>query len=67
MAKNVISNFWLFIFASIVLVATAIILRDHPQCELIIYFEGVLSGARGVQELIKYYLVGKKAPERLNT
>lgn len=67
MQNRVISNFWLFIIASVVLVVSAIVLRDHKHCDLVLYFEGALSGARGVQEIIKYYLVGKSQPERLNT
>lgn len=65
MENKVVSNFWLFIIASIVMVTTAILLRDHKHCDLVLYFEGALSGARGIQEVIKYYLVGKQQPERM--
>tara|TARA_R100001369_G_scaffold72251_5_gene100251 strand:- start:4747 stop:4944 length:198 start_codon:yes stop_codon:yes gene_type:complete len=60
-----ISNFWLFIIASIVFVATALLLQDHEHCGTVLIFEGVLSGARGAGEILKTYQVGKTNPERL--
>ncbi len=67
MKNQVVSNFWLFVVGSAIMVTTAILLRNHPHCDLVLYGELLLSGARGIQELVKYYLIGKNEPERLKT
>lgn len=62
--NTVVSNFWMAVIASIILVTTALLLKDNDGQSIVLIFEGALFGVRGLDETIKNYrIVNEKRTE----
>ena len=55
-----VSSFWNAVIASVIMVATALILKEDDSKSSIILFEGVLFGVKTGGDIIKNYSLQKK-------
>ena len=55
-----VSAFWNAVIASVIMVATALILKEDDSKSSIILFEGVLFGVKTGGDIIKNYSLQKK-------
>ena len=55
-----ISAFWNAVIASVIMVATALILKEDDSKSSIILFEGVLFGVKTGGDIIKNYTIQRK-------
>lgn len=59
LGEKKISIFWNAVIASVVMVASALILDDHSETSKIILFEGILFGVKIGDEFMKQYTIQK--------
>lgn len=65
LSNKVIGNFWMAIVASVILVATAMLLKDDINATYVIIGELSFFGIRGIDQIIKSYMIGKSNPTNL--
>ena len=57
--KNTISTFWNAVIASIIMVTTALLLKEDASKDTIIIFQGVLFGVKTGSDMLKNYTTAK--------